>query len=91
MVTLKYFECVYVAMSLQQIRINKHTVSDLKKRGERIGNPPLDTIIRVSLAELDLLKSEKSENECLKKRNADLEREKELLKKKLEEFEKTEE
>ncbi len=67
-------------MSLKQIRVNEFTVNDLRKRGEKYGNPTDDAMIRIVLAENDLLKSEKSENECLKKRIADLEKENERLK-----------
>jgi len=70
-------------MSLKQIRVNEYTVNDLRKRGEEYGNPTDDGMIRIIVAENDLLKSEKSENECLKKRNADLEKENMLLKKEL--------
>jgi hypothetical protein len=57
--------------------------------GEKYGDPTDDAMIRIVLAENDLLKSEKSENECLKKRNADLEKEVALLKRDNDEFKTT--
>jgi cell division protein FtsB len=76
-------------MSLKQIRVNEFTVKDLRRRGEKYGDPTDDAMIRIVLAENDLLKSEKSENECLKKRNADLEKEVALLKRDNDEFKTT--
>ena len=68
-------------MPLKQIRINGHTVEELRKKGKNFGSPPDDVIIRLTLAE----------NEKLTMENNFVKTENELLRKKLEEFEKKEE
>jgi len=67
-------------MPLKQIRINGHTVEELRTKGKDFGSPTDDVIIRLTLAENEkltiennYLKSVKSENECLKTRIKELE------------------